>query len=69
MGRQIARESLTTGLPADVLPMTDRLVKDIAKFNGYLSFDEVRRALLAGSTIYTTFSKYTLLSEDEKSEI
>lgn len=43
-----------------LLEFSDSLVKEISRFNTYLTIREVKTALKKGETIYTSFSHYKL---------
>lgn len=57
--RHVARVSLTSDVTT-VLPLTDDLIAEIAKYNGYLSAAEVYAALMDGKNVYTNFNRYVL---------
>lgn len=56
---RIKQTNLTTGLVAK-LDATPLLLQEIAIWNGGMTVEEVKAALQAGKTIYTSFSKWTM---------
>jgi hypothetical protein len=57
---RVLKISLTSGLPAEPLPLTNQLLDAIAAYNGGMSVSEVHAALIGGKTIYTSFNRYVL---------
>ena len=42
------------------MPLTRKLMELISNYNGELTPEQVKAALLKGHPVYTTFSRYTL---------
>ena len=53
----------------EVLELTDELLARIARFNGNLHVHQVKKALLHGETVYTSFCKYRTVSPEDRAEL
>lgn len=58
----VSFDARTGNIKSTGIPMTEEKLGWIQKYNGHLTTEQVRHALLSGQSVYTSFSRFELES-------